>query len=122
MPTKRTPIRPPANMRITPAAVATFRQMRRLDEQCRCKPIDWSGSNYLKHRTCAACEKWWKLNSVLVDELHLTPWQWPAYENPEAESPYPEGSEARESDKPDLEAQARYRLLEEAPKQQVSVS
>ena len=114
MTTKRTPIRPPASMRITPAAVATFREMRRLEEQCRCKPIDWSGDNHLKRRRCAACEQWSKLNSRLVDELQLMPWQYPAYENPEAGSPYPEGSEAQKGDKPDLEAQARYRALQAA--------
>ena len=113
MTTKRTAIRPPGGkLRITPAAVATFREMQRLEEQCDCEPI--TGDNYVTREQCAACERWWKLNSLLVDELHLMPWQWPAYENPEAESPYPEGSEARKSDKPDLEAQARYRALQAA--------
>jgi hypothetical protein len=58
--------------------------------------------------------KWWELNSILCDELHLPPWEFTAYQHPDWESPFPEGSAAAEHDKPDLEAQERYRMLEMA--------
>jgi hypothetical protein len=39
-------------------------------------------------------------------------WHWPCVENPDAVAPYPEGSQAAEDDKSDLEAQALYNALE----------
>jgi hypothetical protein len=113
MSTKRTPINRPPRFRITPGAIAAFREMLKLETKCTCAPIAGDGA-YLEHEQCKACEQWWKQHAVLVDELRLTPGQWPAIEDPHAESPYPEGSEARTHDKPDLEAQARFRLLEQA--------
>jgi hypothetical protein len=51
-----------------------------------------------------ACEEWWRENSALVDELRLTPWEFPAYENPELDGDY----------KPDAAAIARYHSLKAA--------
>ena len=73
--------------------------MRRLENQCTC-PDD--AEKYFE--TCPACEEWWQQNSVLVDELKLKPWEFPAVEKPDDEGP-------------DLEAQARYRLMKKAAKQ-----
>jgi hypothetical protein len=113
MSTKRTPINRPPRFLITPGAIAAFNVMRKLDAQCTCAPVNWDGE-YWEHEQCEACEQWWRQHSVLHDELRLTPGQWPAVEDPDAVSPYPEGSQARINAKPDLEAQARYRLLEQA--------
>jgi hypothetical protein len=113
MTTNRTPIGRPPISRITPKAVATFRAMQKLEARCTCPPTTWD-ERYFEHKECKACEQWWVLNKVLVDELRLMPWEWPAYEKPDTESPYPEGSHARKDNKPDLEGQARYRALERA--------
>jgi hypothetical protein len=69
MTTKRTPIRPPGRTRITPAALAAFRQLQRIEEEgcdCRrCKDDD--------------CAEWDRLNEVLRDEMRLYPWEYPTY-------------------------------------------
>jgi hypothetical protein len=70
MTTKRTPIRPPGGKRITPAAVAAFRQMQRLEEEgCDCK------------HGCRDddCEKWDQLDRTLRHALRLAPWEYPTY-------------------------------------------
>jgi hypothetical protein len=114
MSTKRTPInRPPRGNRFTPAALAAFREMQRLADACTCAPVNWDGEHWDREQ-CKACEQWWQQHSILVDELRLKPWQWPAVESPDATCPYPEGCYAAQQWKPDLAAQARYRLLEQA--------
>ena len=115
MSTKRTPIgRPPSGRQFSPKALAAFREMRKLEEQCTCPPRDWGGK-YWEFERCEACKEWWRQHSLLHDELRLEPWEWPAVEHPDAVSPYPEGSHAANNWKPDLEAQERYRaLLEQA--------
>jgi hypothetical protein len=65
----------------------------------------------VSRRHCAACDRWWDQHEILCDELKLAPWQWPAVENPDAVSPYPEWH-ANKNLAPDLEAQERYRVLE----------
>lgn len=112
MTTNRIPIGRPPVTQITPKAIAAFRKMRRLEARCTCEPIDWGGK-YYEHEQCKTCEQWWEQNAILCSELRLKPWEWPAYERPDAESPYPEGSEARKNHKPDLAGQARYRTLEQ---------
>jgi len=112
--TKRTPRRPPGGKRITPAAVAAFREMQRLKRRCTCAPIDWGGKYWGRSEKCAACEQWWEQHAILHGELQLAPWQWPAYQRPDAGPPYPEGSPAAKGWKPDLEGQARYRMLKAA--------
>jgi hypothetical protein len=52
--------------------------------------------------------EWHDQQSILLRELHIKPWQFPGVQRPGTGN--------------DLEAQARYRLLEEALKQQESVS
>ena len=118
MTTKRTPVRPSGRIKITPAAVAAFREMQKL--RCTCPPIDWAGKYWERPEECAACKKWWEQHSILHDELKLEPWDWPAYEHPNARPPYPEGSPAAKSWKPDLEGQARYRMLKAAADETVS--
>jgi hypothetical protein len=100
----------PHDEKLTPAALAAFRKMRKLERQCTCPEIDWAGE-YWKRQRCAACDAWWEQHSILHEEMHCAIWQWPCVENPNAVSPYPEGSFAAKNWKPDLEAQARYRLL-----------
>jgi hypothetical protein len=94
-------------------AIAAFREMLRLEARCTCPPIS-SDEKYFVHEECAACDAWWQQHGILVAELRLKPWEFPAIEDPEAASPYPEGSEAWKNDKPDVEAQARYRALAQA--------
>jgi hypothetical protein len=72
MPTNRTPInRPPPTTRITPEAVATFKQMLEARD----------GS-----------QQWWDLHVKLHHELKLAPWQWPAVVRPDEECDYRPGS------------------------------
>jgi hypothetical protein len=74
--------------------------MLALEEACACQPSD--GDKYF--RRCPACEEWWRENSALVDELRLTPWEFPAYENSEADGDY----------EPNVAAIARYHALKAA--------
>jgi hypothetical protein len=109
--TKRTPTSRRRSPAISPRAVELFEAMRELE--CECEPIDWGGE-YWNRETCAGCERWRELHGLLNRELRLRPWQFPAIEHPDAENPYPPGSPAAASWKPDLEAQARWRALEAA--------
>ena len=88
MSTKRTPVRPPRGTRITPAAVAAFRAMRRLEESCDCQHDCKDGD----------CEKWDRFDEALRDEMKLYPWEYPTYLR-------------RTNDGRDADAVARYHLL-----------
>jgi hypothetical protein len=94
--TNRTLTRRSRKRRITPEAIVIFRRMVELEEVCTCPS---NRGRYFKR--CPACEEWWRENSALVDELRLTPWEFPAYENPELDGDY----------KPDAAAIARYHAL-----------
>lgn len=115
MTTTRTPIAREGRMQITPVAIAAFRKMQRLETKCTCAPVDWNGKHW-ERTECPACKRWWEQHSILWDELGLRPWQWPAYRHPDATVPYPEGSYAARTRKPDLEAQERYGALVTASK------
>ena len=39
-------------------------------------------------------DEWWAAHSILHDELKLKPWEWPAFEVPGADCPYPAGTHA----------------------------
>jgi len=39
-------------------------------------------------------DEWWAAHSILHDQLGLPPWEWRAFEYPDAECPYPAGCEA----------------------------
>ena len=67
MTTKRTPVRPPGGTRITPAAVAAFREMQRLEESCDCQHRCKDGD----------CKKWDEQNDILRHAMDLPPWEWP---------------------------------------------
>jgi hypothetical protein len=59
----------PTSTRITPLAIEVFKKMRALEREagCTCEPIRW---NKLQARmVCPACAAWWRLHSVLFDEL-----------------------------------------------------
>jgi hypothetical protein len=58
MVTKRTPVRPPRGPRITPAAIAAFREM---------ETLVWGS------------EKWLALDRVLSEEMKLFCWEFPTY-------------------------------------------
>jgi hypothetical protein len=104
----------PEPPRFSDAAIEAFRKMRELEEQCTCEPRDWEGE-YWKHRRCVACDAWWEQHAILADELDdIKLWQWPVVETPGAVPIYPEGSRAARIWKPDLEAQERWRALEQA--------
>ena len=69
MTTKRRPVRPPGRMKITPAAVAAFREMQALEKYCDCQ-----------HRCRDSdCKKWDEQNDILRHEMGLPPWEWPTY-------------------------------------------
>jgi hypothetical protein len=71
MTTKRTPIRPPGGKRITPAAVAAFREMQRIEEGgCDCQHGCKDGND---------CKKWDEQDSILRHALRLAPWEFPTY-------------------------------------------
>ena len=88
MPTNRTPIRrtlrAPHFPRFTDAALKAFREMQRLERQ----------------GAIADQRQWRDQHSILLKELHIKPWQFPGVQRPGTGN--------------DLEAQARYRLLEAA--------
>ena len=72
MPTKRQPKIRRTHRVITDAAIAAFRRMEDADTD----------------------DEWWEAHSVLHKELYLPPWEWPAFEYPDEECPYPVGSYA----------------------------
>ena len=74
MVTKRTPIGRPPRSQITPAAIAAFKRMQKLEVACTCKETE---SEYWGHEPCKACEMWWQQHSILSGELKLAPWEWP---------------------------------------------
>jgi hypothetical protein len=78
MVTKRTPKTPPGGKRITPAAVAVFREMQQLEEEdwCDCGQgcEQRDGSVHV-----ADCKKWRQLDRTLRHEMRLMPWEWPTY-------------------------------------------
>src|SRR5215472_16568631 len=114
MATKRTPIHRQPEPKITPAAIRLFDAMRRC--RCTCAPGDWGGE-YWKHTRCPGCERWWRLQNDLCDELRTPIWQFPCMQHPEAKSPYPPGCQADLNWKPDLEAQEQWQALAEASRE-----
>jgi hypothetical protein len=80
MPTKRTLKQPKRVLRITSHAVELFRQMEALPE-CSCVV----GPEHWQSKTCDACEEWRKLHKHLHTELKMKPWEWPAFEYPDAD-------------------------------------
>ena len=111
--TRRVPLARRSAAQITPAAMEAFRRIRSLEAQCTCLPRDWEGE-YWKHEPCPACDEWWTQQGILCSELALKPWHWPAVEHPQAENPYPERSAAASSWRPNVEARALWRVLDEA--------
>jgi hypothetical protein len=126
MTTKRIPIRPARRQIISDAALDAFEQMQALERKCRCPERDWDdwpghipNNNDHAHweswyRECSACKTWSEQHKILHRALNLAPWQWPCIQSPDTVNPYPEGSYAAQRWAPDLEAQARYRELEQA--------
>jgi hypothetical protein len=96
MPTSRFPIKRPRRApnfpRFSDAALKAFREMKRLERK----------------GAIADQRQWRDQRSILFGELQLKPWQFPGIQRPGTGT--------------DLEAQARYRLLETALKQQEPVS
>jgi hypothetical protein len=99
MTTTRTPIRRASKSRITPVVIALFKQMEELSTKCTCPPTDWvTPDAYWKDSgdDCPACEEWWDLHERLHNMLDLPICQWPAFEHPDAQCPYPAGCYAAE--------------------------
>jgi hypothetical protein len=97
MTTTRTPVRRATKSRITPQVIALFRRMEELSTKCTCPPIDWvTPEAYWKGNgdDCPACKEWWDLHERLHNLLDLPICQWPAFEYPNAECPYPAGGYA----------------------------
>jgi hypothetical protein len=72
------------------------------------------GKKYSEREQCEACKQWLDLNPILCAELLLPPWDFPAYCHPDAKAPYPEGSPAAKSWKPDPDAVERFHMLQAA--------
>ena len=66
MGSKRTPIIRRGRLRFTPEALEAFRQMRAL-------PFEG--------------ERWWKLHSILGEELQMKPWEYPCIKCPDPAQP-----------------------------------
>jgi hypothetical protein len=113
MTTKRKPIARLGRAQIFAAALDAFRRMQQLEQQCTCAP-DRLGWRLWCAGGCSTCDQWWEHHAILHRELRLRPWQFPAVEHPDAQCPYPAGSYAAGRWRPDEEAQARYRALENA--------
>ena len=96
MPTTRTPINRSRHGRITPAAIEAFKRME----------------------AARTCDGWWEAHAVLHAALGCKPWEYPAFEYPDAENPYPDGShgakhwQQRRNQRP--EAFDLFRTLQEA--------
>ena len=94
MPTNRVPIKRPRRAprfpRFTDAALDAFREIQKLERKGQAESPEYNDQH-----------------SILRQELHIKPWQFPGVQRPGTGN--------------DLEAQARYRLLEEALKQQEPV-
>ena len=118
MATKRTALGRPSRVRITPEAIAAFKRMEVARYQCTCPPIDWDGNHWDRPDECPACEEWWAAHHILHAELGLFPHQWPAFEYPDDECPFPAGCFAAEQWKRDRdrrpEAFELYRVLKKA--------
>jgi hypothetical protein len=95
MPTMRTPIRRSPSPVITPKALELFEQMRR----------------------CRSDERWWKLQNDLCDELHTRPWEYPCVEHPDTSNPYPPGTPAHLSWRPNDRAQEMWKALDAASRE-----
>src|SRR5262245_6934573 len=74
MATKRTPINRSPITQVTARSVQLFDAMRR----CRCTCP--TPRNPLKR--CSACDRWWRLQNELCDELAAPVWQYPCVEDP----------------------------------------
>jgi hypothetical protein len=112
MATKRTPLRRSGQQRrITPEAVALFKEMEALE--CTCPPRDWEGE-YWKHEQCQGCDKWFDLHSRLHDEVGAQLWEWPCIRNRDDPNPYPENCYAAElGEKARAENTAAYDLYDQ---------
>src|SRR5262245_30492549 len=108
MSTKRKPLNRPPALQITPLAIRLFTEMAAVS--CTCEARDWGGK-YWEHKQCAGCERWWELHAGLYDELRCRPWEWPCIQSPEAECPYPPGSPAAQSWRPNERAQQMWQAL-----------
>ena len=108
MSSKRKPLNRPPALQITPLAIRLFIEMKAIS--CACAPRDWGGK-YWVHEQCAGCKRWWELHAQLHDELRCRPWEWPCIESPEAECPYPPGSAAAHSWRPNERAQQMWQAL-----------
>jgi hypothetical protein len=98
MTTSRTPTRrghkPPT--KFAPEVIAAFRRMRAA--RCTCPEIGWTTKDgyWKRPPPCAGCDAWWENHNKLHRALKLPPYQWPAYERPDAVCPYSSDSHAAE--------------------------
>jgi hypothetical protein len=114
MSSKRKPISRPPALQITPLAISLFTEMTAIS--CTCAPRDWGGK-YWVHEQCAGCKRWRERHARLHDELRCRPWEWPCIQSPEAESPYPPGSPAAQSWRPNERAQQMWQALARAARE-----
>jgi hypothetical protein len=84
MGTKRTPIGRSSTPQLTPRAIAAFRRMRELEEQCTCEPVD--PERYWELRPCAACDAWWREHWILHQEFGCRPWEFPCIREPDVDA------------------------------------
>src|SRR5262249_14998665 len=105
---------PQPALQITPLAIRLFTEMKAIS--CTCAPRDWDGK-YGEHKRCAGCERWWELHAQLHDEFGCRPWKWPCIQSPTAVCPYPPGSPAAQSWRPDESAQQMWQALARAARE-----
>jgi hypothetical protein len=108
MSSKRKPISRPPALQITPLAISLFTELAAIS--CTCAPRDWGGK-YWEDKQCAGCERWYELHARLHDELRCRPWEWPCIQSPKAKCPYPPGSPAAHSWRPNERAQQMWQAL-----------
>jgi hypothetical protein len=121
MPTNRRPRvaqpRPP-EVRITPKAIALFRELDSLE--CTCPEIDWDGEHW-RHERCGGCQRRAEVHDQLINELGLAPtkpWEGLQIMRPDAVCPYPPDHILAPRWEPDRQGQALYRLLRRAAREQ----
>ena len=92
--TKRVPVTRTPIPQITPRAIELFQRYRR------------------SNGTSAE-----DLHYALWEELHCKPWEYPCVEHPDALNPYPPGSPAAQSWRPDERAQEMWKALDAASRE-----
>jgi hypothetical protein len=80
MTAKRRKLQRLPHVHITPEVAWAFQQIRKLETQCSCQPVD--PKCYWRTTECPACEEWWEQQTTIHRALRLPPHFWPALPEP----------------------------------------